>query len=545
MNHLKNNYNLNIILYGSVLVTLALTPMFNSDSLIIPKMILLFALGAYTLPKIIENYKYLFRNKKMRLLLLLATIFVLQMIISMFRSSAPIEQQLFGRTGRGLGLITYLSLIVIMLASAIFVNKSSFKNFLFCLLISAQITSLYSLLQRIGFDIFEWETKTNGIIGTLGNPNFQGSFAAMALIPTVVYFWRKGSSQLYAVGFGLILLLTIIVCQSTQGYIAALASISIYFLIYTWYRVKSLFYILLFPFFFGVFLALAGMLDKGPLAAYLYKISVQSRGEMWRTALNTANNNPLFGVGLDSFGDFSLFYRDQKTANGIAEFTDNAHNFFFQFAATAGYPLALVYLAIILLSFFSFIKLQRENGAFDKNFTAIFSAWLCFQLQSVISPASISTLMWNFIICGMVIGLSAQRNSESKGYKSEPNSFIKVFSYIFLLLSFTITFPLFNTDRLALNSVRTGNGNLAIEAAKSYPESVIRYARIGSLLLQSGLNLQALDIGRSAVKFNPNAVSAWALILVNENASSAERQKAKYEILRLDPFNKDVQKFNF
>lgn len=545
MNQLKKDYNLNIILYCSVLVTLALTPMFNSDSLIIPKMIILFALGAYTLPKIIENYKYLFRNKKMRLLLLLATIFVLQMIISMFRSSAPIEQQLFGRTGRGLGLITYLSLIVIMLASAIFVNKSSFKNFLFCLLISAQITSLYSLLQRIGFDIFEWETKTNGIIGTLGNPNFQGSFAAMALIPTVVYFWRKGSSKLYAVGFGLILLLTIIVCQSTQGYIAALASISIYFLIYTWYRVKSLFHILLFPFFFGVFLALAGMLDKGPLAAYLYKISVQSRGEMWRTALNTANNNPLFGVGLDSFGDFSLFYRDQKTANGIAEFTDNAHNFFFQFAATAGYPLALVYLAIILLSFFSFIKLQRENGAFDKNFTATFSAWLCFQLQSVISPASISTLMWNFIICGMVIGLSAQRNSESKGYKSEPKSFIKVFSYIFLLLSVTITFPLFNTDRLALKSVRTGNGNLAIEAAKSYPESVIRYARIGSLLLQSGLNLQALDIGRSAVKFNPNAVSAWALILVNENAPSAERQKAKYEILRLDPFNKDVQKFSF
>jgi len=528
-----------------MLVTLTLTPMFNSDSLIIPKMIILFALGAYTLPKIIENYKYIFRNNKLRLLLLLTTMFVLQMTISMFRSSSPFEQQLFGRTGRGLGFITYFSLIIITLASAIFVNKSSFKNFLFCILISAQITSLYSLLQRLGLDIFEWETKTNGIIGTLGNPNFQGSFAAMALIPTVVYLWRKGSSRLYAFACSLILLLTIIVCQSTQGYIAALASISMYFLIYTWFKVKSLFYILLLPFFSGVLLAFAGMLDKGPLSAYLYKISVQSRGEMWRTALNTANNNSLFGVGLDSFGDYSLFYRDQKTANGVAEFTDNAHNFFFQFAATGGYPLAFVYLAIIILSLSSFIKLQKEKGTFDTNLTAIFSAWLCFQLQSVISPASISTLMWNFIICGMVIGLSAQSNSESMGYKSDSNSFIKVFSYILLLLSIIITYPLFNTDRLALKSVRTGNGNLAIEAAKSYPESVIRYSRIGVLLLQSGLYPQALDIGRSAVKFNPNAVSAWVLILLNENAPSDERQKAKYEILRLDPFNKEVQKFNF
>ena len=156
-----------------------------------------------------------------------------------------------------------------------------------------------------------------------------------------------------------------------------------------------LFYSLLILVFSGGLVALAGMLNKGPLATYLYKISVQSRGEMWRTAFNAANNNPFLGTGLDSFGDFSLLYRDQKTANGIAEFTDNAHNFFLQFAATGGYILALVYLAIILLSLHSFIKLQSEKNSFDKNLAAVFSAWLCFQLQSIISPASISTLTWN------------------------------------------------------------------------------------------------------------------------------------------------------
>ena len=544
MKQLEKNFNFDVILYFAVMVTLVLTPMFNSDSLIIPKLVLLFALGMFMLPKVLENSKFLYRDKKLRLLSILAIIFVTQMILIMLTSETPFEQQFFGRTGRGLGFITYFSLIVIILSSAIFIKKSGLNKLLFWLVICAGITSLYSLMQRFGLDVFEWETKTNGIIGTLGNPNFQGSFAAMALIPALVYFWGTGTSRIYSLSFSLILIITIVVCQSTQGYITALASISIYLLIYAWYKSKPLFYSILILVFSGGLVALTGMLDKGPLATYLYKASVKSRGEMWRTALNAANNNPFLGTGLDSFGDFSLLYRDQKTANGVAEFTDNAHNFFLHFAATGGYPLALVYLSIIVLSFYCFIKLQRENH-FDKNLAAVFSAWLCFQLQSIISPASISTLIWNFIICGSLIGLSAGNWNTNEIKLLKVKGLSKVFSYFLLLFSILITYPLFNSDRLALQSIRTGDGNLAIVAAKSYPESVIRYSRIGITLLNSGLYPQSLDVARSAVKFNPNAVSAWILILVNEGAPISERQQAKNEILRLDPFNKEVKSFKF
>ena len=545
MKQLEKNFNFDVILYSAVLVTLVLTPMFNSDSLIIPKLVLLFALGLYMLPKVIENSKHIYHDKKLRLLAVLAIVFLLQMILSMLGSSTPFEQQFFGRTGRGLGFITYFSLIIILLASAIFIKKSGLNKLLFWLVICSGITSLYSLMQRFGLDIFEWETRTNGIIGTLGNPNFQGSFAAMALVPALVYFWSPRTSRVYSLSFSLIIITTIVVSQSTQGYIAALASISIYLLIYAWYKGKPKFYTLLILVFLAGLVALAGMLNKGPLATYLYKYSVQSRGEMWRTAFNAANNNPFLGTGLDSFGDFSLLYRDQKTANGIAEFTDNAHNFFLQFAATGGYPLALVYIAIIVLSFYSYIKLQRDKNDFDKNLTAVFSAWLCFQLQSIISPASISTLTWNFVICGSFIGLSAQNWTTNENKFLKPKRLTKVLSYILLLASILITYPLFNSDRLALKSIRTGDGNLAIVAAKSYPESVIRYSRIGITLLDSGLYPQSLDVARSAVKFNPNAVSAWILVLVNESAPISERQKAKNEILRLDPFNKDVKNFIF
>jgi hypothetical protein len=74
-----------------------------------------------------------------------------------------------------------------------------------------------------------------------------------------------------------------------------------------------------------------------------------------------------------------------------------------------------------------------------------------------------------------------------------------------------------------------------------YPQSVVRYQRIGIKLLESNLPQQALDLGRSAVKFNPNSVSSWALILANGAAPIEERELAQREILRLDPFNSEIR----
>ena len=94
---------------------------------------------------------------------------------------------------------------------------------------------------------------------------------------------------------------------------------------------------------------------------------------------------------------------------------------------------------------------------------------------------------------------------------------------------------------MQLESLNTGNGDLAIKSAKAFPESVVRYQRIGIELLNSGLLDQSLDVARSAVEFNPNAISGWALILANERAPLTEKIKAQTEILRLDPFNYEIR----
>jgi hypothetical protein len=59
----------------------------------------------------------------------------------MVMSSAPIEQQIFGRTGRGLGLITIFSMAVIFIASAIMFEDNLKHKILFGLILSAFISS--------------------------------------------------------------------------------------------------------------------------------------------------------------------------------------------------------------------------------------------------------------------------------------------------------------------------------------------------------------------------------------------------------------------
>jgi hypothetical protein len=196
---------------------------------------------------------------------------------------------------------------------------------------------------------------------------------------------------------------------------------------------------------------------------------------------------------------------------------------------------------------------QRRIGKFDRNLAALLAAWISFQMQSFISPAAIPTLMWNFILCGIFIGLSksVNPNMESKEHnltkKSiSPQKFsLNLIRVISVVLAFILTFPLFNADRLARQADIKKDAILAVRAAKTYPESVVRYNRLGAGLYESRLYDLSLDIGRSAVKFNPNSYQTWVLILLNPNATIEERNKAKEALMKIDPFNKEIKNYKF
>lgn len=530
---------LNMILWVSGFIVIAMTPWVNLDSLIIPKLILLFCLAMFFLPSLIVRLKLAKKGLALKLLLILSLLFLVQMFFAIVVSSAPLEQQIFGRTGRGLGAITYFSVIILMILTATISTVSCVNLIQRVLLYSGSVTSAYSILQYFGLDLFQWNTRTNGIIGTLGNPNFQSSFAAATLLPSLIYIYKNGKRYLL-IPVSMLFIFVIFIANSTQGYIIIATSFLIYCLNYFWFQNKIFFKAIFVSTLTLIIFAILGMLNKGPLSYYLYKVSVTSRGEFWRTAISMIRDNFAVGVGIDSFGDWSQFYKDSKTLNGINEFTDNSHNYFLEFAATGGILLALLYFAMVCLVFIAYIKSQKRLGKFDSGFTTLFIFWIGLQLQSLISPGSISLVTWNFIISGFIIGV--YNNNQTENFKYETNKqFIRPFSYFLLGISIILTYPLFNADRLTLKTFRTADGLLAVRAAKTFPESTVRYSRIGQELVQSQLWPQALEVGRAASEFNPNSISAWLIILSNPTAPIDERLNAQKMVLKLDPFNEDIR----
>ena len=313
----KNTYNLDQILWVSAAVGLIFTPWYNLDSLILPKVALLFALAMYLLPNLLTNISFFSKNITNLILITLAMLFILQMIFAMFFSSAPIEQQVFGRFGRGLGFITYFSTIIIMLGTALNSTISRIKSLQLAIFVTGLVSSIYAVLQFYGIDFFDWSTRTNGIIGTLGNPNFQSSFTALVFLPSLAYVWSTRKQVPTLIVLIILFLYTIYVSGSTQGYIILIAVVCLNFLVLIWYKRKKLFYVLSIAFLFSVLLVILGMLNKGPLSYYLFKVSVTSRGEFWKTAISAIQDNLFFGVGIDSFGDFSQFYKSKSNYYGV------------------------------------------------------------------------------------------------------------------------------------------------------------------------------------------------------------------------------------
>jgi O-antigen ligase len=539
-----NSVSVNFLAFSAFINTLIITPFFNKDGMIIPKLILMCVVSMYFLPIVVLNCKYFFNSRIEKVLFFLQCAGLLHSLVVLFISSAPLEQQFFGRTGRGLGLITIFSLSIILMAAMLLVNNSG-NQILFSLVIAALISTLYSVFQSYGIDLLKWETKTNGVIGTLGNPNFQSAFAAMVLVPSFIYFWSIKKQHILAIALFIFLIFSIYRTQSRQGFVAGFFSVMIAVMIYFWYKSKFIFITLTIGGITSAFIAISGMLNSGPLAGYLYNASVQSRGDFWRSAFNTANAHPIFGVGLDSFGDYSLRYRDQVAANhSFAEYTDNAHNFFLEQAATGGYIFAIINSLIILFVLFSFLKIQRNDKKFDPIVVSLFASWVAFQMTSVVSPGSLASMFWNALISGAIIGLAASVSNDSLATSQKKSVRYKILPSVLLaVLGFTCLLPLFNTDRIQLLGMQKGDANLVMKSTTSFPESTVRYSLIGQELFKSGLNVQALEVARSGVDFNPNSASLWALILVNPSASLEERNNAKSKILELDPLNQDIRNF--
>jgi hypothetical protein len=252
-------------------------------------------------------------------------------------------------------------------------------------------------------------------------------------------------------------------------------------------------------------------------------------------------DNPVFGVGLDGYRDQYRLYRDQISTNrDPTAMVDSAHNVFLDISSGAGFPLLIIYLLLISYTLISAFKVIRRMSNFEPLFAGIFSCWLAYLAQSLISINQIALAVWGWVLMGAIIGyeintrvtdsrISIQRNKNSIGA-----------IVIGAVVGVIISAPAFLADVQFRSTVKSGDVIKIQQSVEKWPQSVIRMTLAAKILREGGFPDQALDVSNQAVEKFPGNFEAWQELTLNPKVSESLKAKALLIMQQLDPLNPNL-----
>lgn len=550
-------------IYGGCAAT---TLYFNSkiqDPFNSPKMWIVILVSAWLVGHIIANNNKSFKVPETKIFVALLGIFVLSSFISALTTDISYTA-FFGENQRRNGFLTYLALVIFMLAASIYVKVESLKRLNFVAFYTGLILATYGLMQISGLDFIKWNNPYNAVISTVGNPNFAA--AVMAMIASIVFgpVLNNGFNVYYrllSLFLSVILLVTIYLSDARQGLIAFGVGVGVYVIIWL-YGIKSrLRHILLgSSLVIGLF-SILGMLQIGPLTSFLYKGSVTVRGYYWRAGIEMFKDQPFFGIGFDRYGAFFKEFREvgYPLNYGFNITSSNAHNVPIQVFSTTGVFAGISYLAILGFIFWRGVVGIRSKVGNEKLLVAsIFSAWLAYQAQSIISIDNIGISIWGWVLGGAVVGVSrsgVKVDTETiKKPKKNTNgtqfnlrqTFISSFA---VALSLVVIVPLYQAEknmfetRMRFNPESAENKSALYEyATKTLNISLLEPSykvNVGTYLVASGFTAEGLNVLKEVLKSDPRSLDALtALAEFNQQLGKLEEvKKFRLQIATYDPFN--------
>jgi len=415
MNKSKEISPVRWILSGLAVVTLYFQTNL-ADPFSSPKSWILYVVAAWLIGYIINFRNIIKSNKVLKNTFYITIAFILSIVTSLIFTDFKYTA-FFGDTMRRNGFFSYSSLAIIFISGSIFIRLFNIKRLYFTTYLIGAITIAYAFMQSSGRDFIKWNNPYNSIIGTVGNPNFAS--ALMAIMGVIIFsslfiFEIASHFRLFAAIATPAILFLIYKSQSRQGLIAYLLGVGVFLIIYLLEKQRnlgiaaSLSGVAIFIF------SLLGMLQIGPLQNILYKPSVSVRGYYWRAAIEMFRDNPIFGVGIDRYGAYFKQYREvgYPLSYGFDITSSNAHNTFLQFFATGGILLGTTYL---ILNFYilrrAIIGLKNLKGNHKIFLAGIFSSWIAFHAQSLISIDNVGVSIWGWVLGGSIVGLSISEGS--------------------------------------------------------------------------------------------------------------------------------------
>lgn len=536
--------SLNLFLF----VLLAISPIYNIDSISLPKFVLLTSYGFVGLTYIIFNLPQ-FAAKSDLIVKMISLGLLFCIFISFFSSQSPKEQLIFGRDGRYNGTLTFVALVILfIISSTISLNKSSYL--IKSIVTSAIVIILYSIIQLLSLDPIKWDTVNIKYFGTFGNPNFLSSFLAISVIPLLALIYKNLKSESIILRLILYIIVNAIVIYliyktySLQGFVVLLFTnflwLALWF--YSKNRLKFLSVTIL-AVLISSYLGFIGILNKGPFANLLYKSSITSRGDFYRSSIEMTKENWKFGVGADSFGDYYLMYRDVTAANRInAELADSAHNYFLDISASFGVFMLGIYLIMIVMTFISFIRIYKKRD-FDQSLLVLFTIWSGLIIQSLISPLNFTFLIYIFLFSGLILGNRNYQRSTDGAASPRFDLKSKYVTAVGLVSALIVMNPLVQRDHAILVANNAKRLDQLLLAVEKFPKSTTGYNKVLVILdSQSDKKLLYLT-ARKAADFNIRSSAAQMFIFNNTFSSEDEKIKAIKQLIALDPNNSYFDQF--
>lgn len=544
-----------LLAWALIATTLLVTPLWSLDPINPIKMLTVTAIGFMGLGVLIANQKALTLGR-FRLPLLLISGFMAWQLIVLLVSDGEKLQQLFGVTGRNTGLITYLAFSILFVVCMV-ASTSTFLNRFVLISLVVGVASLgYGLIQALGGDPFDWVNPYSPVFGFLGNPNFQssllgilGSIIFAHLLSDEIKVQVKSAYLIYLV----VTLLVIKETDSQQGFLVLIIGAGIALGILINQKNRALGYSYLGLALLGFVAVLVGTLNKGPLASLLYKDSVTYRGDYWRAGWKMTLENPIFGVGLDSYGDW---YRRSRTIEATLrrgpDITSNAaHNVFLDISSYGGFPLVLIYIALLVLVIISAVKVIKRSEGFNAGFVGLVAGWVAFQAQSIISINQIGLALWGWVLAGLIIGYEINtregeviddRNLGKKSNKPvQASAGTTLAMFVGLIVGVLVGMPPYFASAKYKGALETSNPTVIQEAAYIWPLDPSRMIQVAMTLNDNKLEAQGLEVAVDASKRFIDNYGVWATLYAMKSASEKQKAEALAQMKRLDPHNPELK----
>jgi O-antigen ligase len=538
---------------GAALVTVFLLTGNVSDPVNAPKFFLLGAIATSLFAvTLLQKVGSVFQDP-LSIFNLVLLVFVSWALVTTLTSDSPLTQNMYGVYGRNTGFLTYLFLAFWAFSMSRVRENRTVSQIVWGFTLAGFVNVAYCSWVVIFGDFIGWNNPYKAILGTFGNPNFISAFLGMFLTVILSLTLKKGQPMRWLlIAMIPVTVFLLLQANSLQGIV--ISAVGLWLVSFYWFLTSLKNRVIAYLYFgaglsFGAF-GLLGIAGFGPMVKIMAQPTVAFREQYWLAAWKLGMDNPFFGVGLDSYGDW---YRRARSAEALITpgpevVTNAAHNVYLDIFASGGFPFLISYIALTFVGLLAIIKVLRSRQTFDPVFASVAVIWFAYHLQSVISINQIGLAIWGWISTGLLVAYS-RINSGSSSENGKANNRVSprerilspgIVGFLGLVVGSFIAVPPLSADMKWSEALKTQNVESLESSLQGGYFTQLNSSRLSlatQTLERSKLHDLALKYGRIGIEFNPSSDDAWEQLYFLTAATQEEKKLARQKLILLDPLN--------